>query len=213
MPLRALVEGLAGRIGLPPIGPGRLQDAPYFEALKVRMMFRMIRPFQYLWQALAAERTTSQLAWGIALGALIGVVPKGNLTAWFFGVVLCATRVNLGAGMLTALLVTGVSSFTDPLTHGIGVRLLSIQSFQAWLGTAHEWPLVPWLAWNNTVVLGSTVLGLALLYPIQHISRAPIERLQGMSQRGQEPEERPQEHVSQENGEASLRLAATRPEE
>ena len=84
-------------------------------------MFKTIRPFHYLWKAIVAERSPQQIAWGIALGVLVGIVPKGNLTAWLFGLLLLATRVNLGVGMLTAFLVTGLSSLTDPLTHGIGI--------------------------------------------------------------------------------------------
>jgi len=141
-------------------------------------MLTCVRPLHYLWQAISKDRRPSQIAWGIAIGFLVGLIPKGNLTAWLFGTLLFALRVNIGAGLLTALLVASVSSWLDPLTHGIGLRLLQTKfvhgSFVSW----YELPLVPWLGFNNTVTLGSTVLGLALLLPLQHIAEAIVRSCQ-----------------------------------
>ncbi len=147
------------------------------------MLLRFIQPLRYFWKAVSAERTPKQIAWGIAIGMLVGLVPKGNLTACIFGFVMLGTRVNLGAGMLTALGVTALSPWLDPLTHGIGWRLLSISSVQAMLGRWYDTPFFPWLALNNTVVLGSTLLGLVLLYPVQHLSEMVIESLSPHLQR------------------------------
>lgn len=138
-------------------------------------MLALINPLRYLWKALSAERSPNQIAWGVALGVLVGLVPKGNLTAWLFGIILVATKVNLGAGMLAAILVSTISVGIDPLTHEIGLRLLKIQSIQQMLGRLSEKPLVPWLALNNTVVLGSVVLGLSVLYPVKHLACCALE--------------------------------------
>lgn len=100
-----------------------------------------------------------------------GIVPEGNLTAWLFGLVLFATRVNLGIGMLTAMAVTAVSPIVDPLTHAFGLWLLSLEFVKSLLIRWYDAAFVPWLRLNNTVVLSSTALGLLLLYPIQHISQ------------------------------------------
>ena len=43
------------------------------------MAYGLIRPFRFLVQALTAENTPRQLAWGLAIGVAIGLVPKGNL--------------------------------------------------------------------------------------------------------------------------------------
>ena len=133
-------------------------------------MFASIRPLRYLWKALTAENSPRQIAWGFALGILVGLIPKGNLTAWLFGCLLLATRVNLGVGMLTAMTVTALSPTIDPLTHALGLRLLSLDAAKSLLMRWHDAPFVPWLRLNNTVVLGSTTLGLILLYPAKHIA-------------------------------------------
>jgi uncharacterized protein (TIGR03546 family) len=145
-------------------------------------MLKLINPLRFLWKAISSERTANQIAWGIALGILVGIVPKGNLTAWLFGMVLLATKVNLGVGMLTAILVSSINAWTDPLTHAIGMRLLKSPEIQNLLVRWSDKPLVPWLALNNTIVLGSATLGLAVLYPAKHLSWLLIELVTGRIQ-------------------------------
>ena len=141
-------------------------------------MIGRFRPIQHFWQAIRGERSPRQIAWAIALGMLVGLIPKGNLTAWLFGFLLVATRINLGVGLLTVLAVSSVSTLLDPLTHGIGLRILSQSTIQAQFAAWYDAPFVPWLAWNNTVVLGSMALGLALLYPVQHLSEFVVRQFQ-----------------------------------
>lgn len=141
-------------------------------------MLTTLRPLHYLWKALKGESSPNQIAWAMALGMLVGLIPKGNLTAWAFGFVLFGLRVNLGAGLLTAIIFTSLNSLFDPLSHGIGLRLLSLQKMQQLLVRLHDAPLVPWLALNNTVVLGSTVLGLALCYPVKRMTQRCVEMVQ-----------------------------------
>ena len=162
-------------------------------------MFKSIRPFQYLWKAFKGERTPSQIAFAVALGMVIGLIPKGNLTAWIFGFVLFSLRVNLGAGLLTAIVITSVSSFIDPLTHKIGLRLLSWEPLQHLLLQWHDAPLVPWLALNNTVVLGSTILGLTLFYPVKRLSEQCAQSMQAWWSRetSSDSTPRPDETVTQ----------------
>lgn len=168
-------------------------------------MLQLLEPFQYLWNALTAERSPRQIAWGMAIGMWLGMIPKGNLTAWLVGVILLATRVNLGCGMLTAMGVTAISTWVDPLTHGIGQRLLNLEGLRSLLATWHDAPLVPWLCLNNTVVLGSTTLGLVLLYPVQHVMFQIVSWVSPLVQRwwnrkaDREAEETPQFPASVED--------------
>ena len=54
-----------------------------------------LRPLRYLAQALILETTPRQLAWGFALGMLIGLIPKGNLIAVALMTLCCALRINV----------------------------------------------------------------------------------------------------------------------
>lgn len=137
----------------------------------------VIRPLRFLAKALTQQDTPRQLAHGVALGALVGLVPKDNLIAVALMTVLCAARINLGAGMLAAFAFSWIGVLVDPLSHRAGLWLLqqdSLAPFWTWL---YNLPVVPWTRFNNTVVLGSLVVGIALYYPLLRLSEPPIARI------------------------------------
>lgn len=142
------------------------------------MFLHLIRPVRLLTKVFAVAATPRQLALGFALGMLIGLVPKGNLTAAALTVVFLGTRVNLGTGLAGAVLFSWIGMLTDPLTHRIGAALLtqaSLEPMWAWL---YQLPLAPWTALNNTVVLGSLLLGLWLFYPVFRLTELIVRRCQ-----------------------------------
>jgi uncharacterized protein (TIGR03546 family) len=136
----------------------------------------LLQPVRYLARALTEECSSRQLALGFAMGLVIGLVPKGNLTAVALMTILCASRVNLAAGMLSAFLFSWIAVLTDPLTHFLGWSLLRAEFLTPLWTSLYDVPLVPWTAFNNTVVLGSLVLGLVLLYPAYRLSEPLFAR-------------------------------------
>lgn len=109
------------------------------------------------------------IAFGFALGMMVGLMPKGNLTAVAISTVVLATQANLAAAGLAGGLFTWAAVWTDPLAHRVGTSLLAQPPCQTYLAKFYEWPLAPWTALNNTVVLGSLVLSLILFYPAYHL--------------------------------------------
>ena len=136
-----------------------------------------VNPIYNALRILSKDRTPRQLAMAVALGMMIGLLPKGNLLAAGFTVMLLTLRVNLGVGLTTAFLVTLLSGSIDPLTHGIGLRMLRNPTVHPFLSQLHQWPVVPWMSLNNSVVLGSFVLGIGLFYPTYHGSERAFQRL------------------------------------
>lgn len=142
------------------------------------MLVRWIRPIRFLVRGVAAADTPRQLALGLAIGMMIGLVPKGNLTAIALSMILLGTRVNLATGMLGALLFSWLSGWTDPLAHRIGNGLLNCEPLQPMLASLHNLPLVPWTAFDNTVVFGSLTLGIWLFWPVYHFGQLGFARAQ-----------------------------------
>ena len=138
---------------------------------------RYLRPLRNLLRVFAAERTPHQLALGAAIGLLIGVLPKGNLLAVTATFLLFALRVNMGIGLTTAFLISLLGPSLDQLTHGIGVRVLQTPLVYGLLSHGYQLPLVPWTSLNNSIVVGSLLLGLTLVYPTYHLSRQLAERV------------------------------------
>src|SRR4029453_10490398 len=100
-----------------------------------------------------------QLALGCAFGLLLGLLPKGNLLAAFVALLFFTLRVNLSAGMLSALFISFIAGYFDPINHRLGLLLLNAAPLQPLWKRFYNTPFVPWTRFNNTVVLGSFALG------------------------------------------------------
>lgn len=128
-------------------------------------MIWLIRQILFLRNAIIARDSAKQLAAGFACGIVLGLLPKGNLLAILVATLICSTRVSLGTAMVSALLFSLIGYFSDPLTDRMGQAFLSYPAFVPFWTMIYRWPLVPWTSFNNTVVMGSLVLGLLLWCP------------------------------------------------
>ncbi len=129
-------------------------------------MWWLFRQCKFLRQVWRYHDDPRGLALGVALGLLLGLVPKGNLTALLISLVFFSLRTHLAVGLLTATCVSLFAPWLDPLTHGIGNIFLSGPRLLPFWTRLHRLPLFPWLHLNNTVVLGSLVLGTASVWPV-----------------------------------------------
>ena len=93
------------------------------------------------------------------------------LLAPLLGVILAASRANLGVAAGTVLIVSFLSPFLDPVSDAVGGWLLGLPALQSMWTQLYNMPVVPWTSFNNSVVLGSFVLGLILLYPMYKASK------------------------------------------
>lgn len=144
---------------------------------------QFLNPIRNLLRIFSQERTPRQLAMGIALGVVIGLLPKGNLIAVSLTVVLFSLRVNLGSGLTTVFLVSLAHPLIAPIAHEFGLRALRNPRVYSFLSHIYQYPLVPWTALNHSVVIGSLLLGVAMFYPSYHVSLQVLTRLQPVWQR------------------------------
>ena len=110
------------------------------------------------------------LAAGFALGAALGLVPKGNLFAVFFLLLFFALRLNKGMALMSAMFFTPLGWAADGLAHRIGLALLKAPALRGLWTALYDLPIVPLTRFNNTVVLGNLVLGLALFAPLYFLA-------------------------------------------
>ncbi|MBS0265301.1 MAG: TIGR03546 family protein [Planctomycetes bacterium] len=136
----------------------------------------LLSPLRYLAKALVLESTPRQMAWGFALGVAIGLVPKGNLIAVSLMTLLCALRVNIAAGTGAIALFAWIGMYFDPLSHRLGHYLLTRPDLQQFWTKLAGMRFVPWTDFNNTVVLGSTVIGLTAVLPVYFATRPIFEK-------------------------------------
>ena len=116
-------------------------------------------------KAIAGRKHPHQLAWAFAFGLLLGIIPHGNLLALAVLVIVLTLKVNHAMAGLTAIGVSFAATRLDPYSHQLGDLVLSHPDAQGYAASAWQLPLMPWTDLNNTVVLGSLMIGVAALIP------------------------------------------------
>jgi uncharacterized protein (TIGR03546 family) len=128
-------------------------------------------------KAIAGRKYPHQLAWAAAFGLLLGIVPHGNLLAVGLLVVVLSLKINHAMAGLTAIATAFLlATRLDPIAHMVGETVLTHPRVSPIAVTAWQLPLVPWTDLNNTVVMGSLLIGSAALIPV-FIVTYPIFRL------------------------------------
>jgi len=112
----------------------------------------------------------NQVAWGFALGAILGLVPNMFMKLVLF-IVIMMFRVNISAAFLAWAVYEILSFALDPLFNVIGYQVLTIGSLNAFYTWLYNLPVVPFTKFNNTVVMGSLVVGIILIIPNMIIAK------------------------------------------
>ncbi len=150
-------------------------------------MIWLLRKLKLLKAAVCAKDSPRQMAAGLACGLLLGLIPKGNLLAILVATMLLATRMSLATGMLAALCVSLVAPWCDGVTHSIGYWVLTFPPLTALWRSISRLPLAGWTSFNNTVVMGSFLLGTLLMYPTYRLSLPWMVWLQQRRKQDQPP--------------------------
>lgn len=112
-----------------------------------------------------SDISPNQIAWGFALGAIMGLVPGFFMKLVLF-VIIMIFRVNLSSAFIAATLFSIIGLAIDPLLDKVGYFVLvdfkALNSFYTWL---YNLPVVPFTKFNNTIVMGSFIVGLILIIP------------------------------------------------
>ena len=112
------------------------------------------------------ETKPHQIALAVALGVMLGLIPKANLLAFVLVTALFLLRCNLGFGILAAALVSLATIRIDAKVDLLGSRLLANASVIDLEAILFQYPLFAWTALNNTLVLGSFVVGGIAFLPV-----------------------------------------------
>lgn len=129
------------------------------------MLIWLTRQVLALRKAFSGRFTPHQLAGAVALGVLVGLVPHGNLLAIALIVAVVLLNVNHALVAVTAVPIAFAAAHVDPLSHRVGAILLSDPDLQPLFMRLYELPLVPWTDINNSVVLGSLLIGVMAVLP------------------------------------------------
>jgi uncharacterized protein (TIGR03546 family) len=118
-------------------------------------------------KVLADGQTPKQIAWGFALGSIIGLSPMFTLQGLVIWLIILVLDVNLSAALVAVTCFKIIAYLFDPAFHALGFFILTqidfLKGFYTFLYNA---PLAPLTRFNNTVVMGSFLTAILLLVPI-----------------------------------------------
>ena len=125
-------------------------------------MTYLLKQLFQLVKLLNSEKGTHQIAWGIALGFVLGMTPAFSLQTILVILLLLFFRIQLGAALVAAFFFKFIAFALDPVFHSVGSAVLSMESLKGLFTQLYNMPVVPWTRFYNTIVMGSGVLSLAL---------------------------------------------------
>lgn len=126
----------------------------------------MLTLFAKLLKILNADDNPSQIALAIVFAAIMGLTPLYSPHNALILLLVLLLRVQLSMFIVSLGLFTVFAYLLDPLSDTIGLSLLHAPSLQALWTSLYNNDLWRLLAFNNSLVLGSAVLALALSPPI-----------------------------------------------
>lgn len=114
---------------------------------------------------LNSDTGTRELALGLALGMVLGFSPFLSLQT-FVVIFLCFfLRIQLGAAFLSAFFFKLMAYLIDPVADQLGRAVLESDSLRSVFVEMYNLPIVPWTRFNNSIVMGSGLIGFILVIP------------------------------------------------
>lgn len=125
-------------------------------------------------QLLNSDTGTNQLAAGLALGMVLGFSPFLSLQT-FIVIFLCFFfRIQLGAAFLSAFFFKFIAFILDPIADALGRAVLESESLRPTFVTLYNMPIVPLTRFNNSIIMGSGLIGFVLAIPMFFVFKALI---------------------------------------
>ena len=116
-----------------------------------------------------------EIALAVAVGLMLGLVPKANLLFVILALIFFLSHANVVLGIVITIGVSLLTPWIDPTHHRIGGEILMNPQVQQWEVGFYRVPLVPWLMLDNTVVMGAFLVGLVLFFPVFLLLWIPLK--------------------------------------
>ncbi|UCD71121.1 MAG: TIGR03546 family protein [Syntrophobacterales bacterium] len=129
-----------------------------------------------IFRILSAEATPKQIAGGVILGMIIGLTPTFSLHNIVVVFLILVIKVNLTAAILSMFAFDLIGYGVDPISDWVGYAILTSDTLRPLWIEAYNAAIIPFTRFNNTIVMGSLVISLILLYPIFRLAKYGVER-------------------------------------
>ena len=131
----------------------------------------MLKAIAKLLGAISSNTRPGAIAHAVSCGVLLGFMPKDNLLWYILFIFILFMNIQRGAYALSILLGAALTVFLDPLFDSVGYSILTIESMKPYYASLLDVPFVAFTKFNNTVVMGSFVCGVAAYIPLYVLAR------------------------------------------
>lgn len=137
-------------------------------------MTLLLKQIFAFFRLLNSETGTNQLASGLALGLILGFSPFLSIQTFLVLFLVFFFRIQMGAAFLSAFFFKFVAFLADPAADALGRAVLESSSLRPLFVEMYNMPLVPLTRFNNSIVMGSMIVGLILVVPAFFVFRSLI---------------------------------------
>ncbi|MFZ5863733.1 MAG: TIGR03546 family protein [Nitrospirota bacterium] len=125
----------------------------------------MLRAILKLLTVLNSEAEPGQISLAVAFSLIVGLTPLWSLHNLLVLLIVLLLRVNLSAFLLGTAVFSGLAYLVDPLFHSVGLAVLTAPSLEGLWTALYNSTLWRIERFNNSIVMGSLLVSLALFLP------------------------------------------------
>jgi uncharacterized protein (TIGR03546 family) len=127
---------------------------------------------------LNSENGNNQVAAGLACGVILGFSPMLSIQAMLVLFLIFFFRIQMGAAFLSAFFFKLVAFVVDPIADVLGRSILEAPGLRPLFVEMYNLPLLPMTRFNNSIIMGSGVIGFVLVVPAFFIFKKLIIKYQ-----------------------------------
>ena len=135
----------------------------------MRLLLKLIK-------ALNSETDPAQISLGMCFGLVAGLTPTLSLHNLLVLLLVLLLRVNISAFIASGLLFSGVAWAIDPYLSRIGLAVLQAGAMEGLWTSFYNMTVFRLDRFNNSIVMGSLVMSLALFAPLFFMFSALIRQ-------------------------------------
>lgn len=126
----------------------------------------MLKWISGFFRELNANSNPAEIAHALALGVLLGLMPKTNALWYMIFVFFLFVRLHKPTYCISLLVVSYFAWMLDPTFASIGYSILTYKPFENFFAHLIDIPFVGFTKFNNTIVMGSLAFSIALYIPV-----------------------------------------------
>ena len=134
----------------------------------------MIDFFIKLFKAFNSSQTPWQMSLAISLGMVMGLTPLIGWQSIIIVLFVLIINVHIGLFIVSSGFFAGLAYLLDPSFESLGYSILTNPNLQDYFTTAYNSSIMRMTYFNNTLVIGSSIVAFALLAPMYFILDAVV---------------------------------------